>query len=125
MISLRSHGSTRKTEEFLARMKRLDLTSILSSYGVQGVNALRQATPVDTTLTASSWTYDIIRQKGLQTVAWHNTNTATGVNVAVILQYGHGTGTGGWVEGRDYINPVIRPLFDDLADAVWREVTNG
>jgi hypothetical protein len=104
--------------------KGLTLKS-LDKYGREGVTALASATPVETGKTASSWYYKIARDKGSITISFHNSNIQNGVPIAIILQYGHGTRNGGWVEGRDYINPAIQPLFDKLANNAWREVTNS
>lgn len=119
-----SSGSTRKTQAFLQQMQRPDLFSgALESLAQQGVNALAAATPVDTGLTATSWSYEIETKGSSTKITWSNSNTVNGVNVAVILQYGHGTGTGGFISGYDYINPAIQPIFDQIADEVWKKVT--
>lgn len=97
----------------------------LGKYGVEGVQALSQATPQDSGLTASSWSYEILKQNGNYTIVWINTNVHSGVSVAVLIQYGHGTGTGGYVQGRDYINPAIQPIFDRIANDVWKVVTTS
>jgi len=125
MIGYSSSGNFDKTDRFLVFLRSGKMFDSLNQYGRQGVDALRSATPIDSGLTASSWTYDIVRTRGTYSIVWSNTNTTTGVPVAVLIQYGHGTGTGGWVQGRDFINPVIRPLFDKIADKVWKEVKNG
>lgn len=124
MISITSSGSN-KTEVFLTKMLKGDLFNSLDRYGAMGVDALASATPKDSGLTASSWTYHVVKKKGFYSVVWNNTNTINGTPVAIILQYGHGTGTGGWVEGRDYINPAIQPIFDQMAEEVWKQVTSG
>ena len=124
MISVTS-SSSNKTEIFLTKMLKGDLFSSLERYGAMGVQALASATPKDSGLTASSWTYKVVKKKGFYSVIWNNTNTINGTPVAIILQYGHGTGTGGWVEGRDYINPAIQPIFDQMAEEVWKQVTSG
>jgi hypothetical protein len=103
-------------------MAKGDLFSGLDHYGRMGVDALARATPVDTGLTASSWAYRIRREKGRVGIEWYNTHTVSGVQVAILIQYGHGTGTGGYVSGRDYINPAMQPLFDQIADDVWKKV---
>lgn len=124
MISFRSRGDFKKTEKFLKRSLGRDYRAILEKYGQQGVLALTAATPIDTGLTAASWDYEIIQNKGSLSVVWSNSNVKEGYcNIAIILQYGHGTRNGGYVEGRDYINPALRPVFDALAEAAWREVT--
>lgn len=122
MISITSGGSTKNTDAFLSRILRGDLFTSLDGYAQQGVDALRQSTPEETGLTADSWSYEIERKGDNTTIWWTNTNVVSGFNVAIGLQYGHGTGTGGWVEGYDYINPALRPIFDEIADAVWKEV---
>ena len=110
-------------ESFIDRMLHGDVFSELDRYGALGVSALSRATPVDTGLTAQSWAYRIVRSRGRHTIEWYNTNTRDGLEVAILIQYGHGTGTGGYVAGRDYINPAIRPIFDQIADNVWKKVT--
>ena len=123
MISFRQKGDFSKLTKFLERKKKLTIVEVLERYGQEGVAALASATPVETGKTASSWFYEIKRDSGSTTISFHNSNIQNGVPIAIILQYGHGTGTGGWVEGRDYINPAIRPVFDKLANDAWREVT--
>jgi hypothetical protein len=122
MISFEQKGDFRNTEGFLARMKRLDLFRNLSKFGAAGVSALSAATPVDTGLAASSWSYKVETSRSSSSIAWYNSNKEGGVSVVILLQYGHGTGTGGYVRGRDFINPAIQPIFDKIADDVWREV---
>lgn len=122
MISITASGNTHNTDRFLQRMTSGDLYSGLDGQAKRGVDALRVATPRKSGVTADSWTYEIERSAGAVTIWWRNTNIVGGFNVAIGLQYGHGTGTGGWVEGYDYINPALRPLFDEIADAVWKEV---
>ena len=123
MIKFRQKGDFSNLTRFLERAKQKTYTSILDRYGKQGVEALSSATPVDTGLTAKSWYYKIENTKEGATLSFFNSNVQNGVPIAIILQYGHGTGTGGWVQGRDYINPVIRPIFDEIAKAAWKEVT--
>lgn len=125
MISFEVTGSYDKTERFLQRLKSGDIYASLDRYGAMGQAALASATPTDTGLTASSWTYEIRRGRGSAEIIWSNTNTINGFKVAIALQYGHGTGTGGYVSGRDYINPAIQPLMDQIAEAVWKEVTRA
>lgn len=122
MISIQSKGDFRKTTNFLGRMSSQDIFSSLDRYARIGVSALASATPVESGKTASSWGYEIIKKRGNWTITWTNSHINAGVPIAIILQYGHGTGTGGYVAGRDYINPAIRPVFDAIAEAVWREV---
>lgn len=123
MITFRSKGDFSKTANYLERIKESVKLSILDKYGNEGVAALSSATPSESGLTASSWGYEIKHEKGADSIVFTNTNINKGVPIAIILQYGHGTGTGGWVQGRDYINPAIQPIFDKLADEVWKEVT--
>jgi len=125
MFHLTSHGDFKKTTKFLDFMQSGDVFDNLDKYGRQGVDALSSATPRDTGETANSWNYQIGHTKGTYSISWFNTHKEGGVNIAVIIQYGHGTGTGGWVEGRDYINPAVRPLFDRIVNDIWRQVTNG
>lgn len=125
MIEISSSGSTDKTEKFLTTLTRGDIFATLDKYGQEGVNALATATPVDTGLTAESWTYEVVRDRSGWSIVWRNTNVVAGRPVAILLQYGHGTGTGGYVAGRDYINPVIRPLFDRIANDIWKVVTSA
>lgn len=122
-ISFSSTGSFRNTEAFLNRMSRNDIASVLNKYGSVGTAALRAATPVDSSLTANSWEHKVSKSARGWELYWDNQNGSGNVKVAVLLQYGHGTGTGGYVVGRDYINPAIQPVFDQIATAVWREVT--
>lgn len=121
MIGITSRGDFSKTEGFLAKILRGDIFRDLNNYGQQGVEALSRATPVDTGKTAMSWNYRVIRGRR-PGIEWFNTNTENGTSVAILIQYGHGTGTGGYVQGRDFINPAIRPIFDRIADDVWKKV---
>ena len=123
MITFRHKGDFSNLTKFLERAKEAARVGVLDKYGREGVAALASATPVDSGLTAASWYYTIENKKGSVTISFHNSNIQNGVPIAVILQYGHGTGTGGWVEGRDYINPAIQPIFDKIVDSAWREVT--
>lgn len=122
MISFSVGGNTANTDNFLSRILRGDLYSGLDQCGQRGVEALRAATPRDDGTTADSWEYEIVREGDLVTIWWKNTSVNGSFNVAIGLQYGHGTGQGGWIEGYDYINPALRPIFDEIADAVWKEV---
>lgn len=124
MIKFKHRGSFSKTEKFLNRIRGIEYLNILSRYGQEGVAALSAATPVESGATASSWTYEITHTPTSTTISWLNTNVNKGVNIALILQYGHGTGTGGFVRGRDYINPAMRPVFDRMAQQVWKEATS-
>ena len=123
MISFRQKGDFSKLNRYLERMKEVARLSILDKYGREGVAALSSATPVDSGETANSWSYEISHSNGSATITFNNSHINQGVPIAIILQYGHGTGTGGWVEGRDYINPAIQPIFDKIVDAAWKEVT--
>ena len=123
MLSFRQKGGFVKTDNFFNKLKNRSYLKLLERYGREGVAALSSATPVDTGLTASSWYYKIEHTGTSTTLAFCNSNIQNGVPIAIILQYGHGTRNGGWVEGRDYINPTIQPLFDKLASDAWREVT--
>ena len=118
-------GGFTKTERFLNRMKRREYLNVLDEFGRDGVQALRNATPVDSGATAEAWDYEIKRTSGYTEIVWTNSNINDGVPIAVILQYGHGTGTGGYVQGRDYINPAIRPIFDKIAEKAWKVVTSA
>lgn len=123
MITFRHKGDFSKTKRFLENSREASRLKILNKYGREGVAALASATPVDTGRTASSWTYEIVEKKGSVAITFRNTNIQNGVLVAILLQYGHGTHNGGWVEGLDYINPAIRPVFDRITNEAWREVT--
>ena len=123
MINIRQKGDFKKLTSFLEKAKAGFDIGILDKYGRKGVDALSSATPVDTGLTASSWFYKIENKNGVAKIEFHNSNIQNGVPIAVILQYGHGTRNGGYVVGRDYINPAIQPVFDELAKNAWKEVT--
>ena len=123
MISFRLKGDFDKLTSFLERAKEIVNLGTLNKYGREGVAALSSATPVDTGTTASSWYYRIDRRKNSVAITFHNSNIQNGTPIAIILQYGHATRNGGWVQGRDYINPAILPIFDKMVDAAWREVT--
>lgn len=123
MISFRQKGDFSKLTNFLERAKEVVKLGELDRYGREGVEALSSATPKDSGLTAESWYYEIVRGKGSVKISFHNSNINDGVPIAIILQYGHGTNNGGWVEGRDYINPAIQPVFDEIVNNAWKEVT--
>ena len=128
MVRITQKGEFKRITSYLEKSgKSLEIVGpILAKYGDRGVEALSAATPVDTGTTASMWRYEIKASSSGATLSFHNDNMGDGkypINIAIILQYGHGTGTGGWVEGRDYINPVIQPLFDEIANEAWKEVT--
>lgn len=122
IISVTQKGKFQKTDRFLHGIIGAHYARKLRHYGELGVRALAMATPEDSGKTKDSWQYEIVQEDGRLAVYWKNTNTNDGVNIAVILQYGHATRNGGWVEGTDYINPAIRPIFDDMAREAWREV---
>lgn len=122
MIKFTHRGNFDKMERFLRGYGKLNFKRLLESYGQEGVRALAAATPIDTGLTASSWSYQITISSSSFSISWTNSNVQDGVPIAIILQYGHGTGTGGYVQGRDYINPAIQPIFDKIADEIWEEV---
>lgn len=124
MIKLTSKGDYSKATGYLERLKEVAKISKLDHYGKMGVEALSGATPVDTGLTASSWNYEILRSRNGFTLRFNNTNIQNGCPIAIILQYGHGTRNGGYVSGRDYINPAIQPVFDEMAENLWKEVRN-
>ena len=123
MISFRQKGDFSKLDRYLERVKEAARLGVLDKYGREGVAALSSATPVDSGETANSWFYEIEHTNGSATITFYNSHIDNGFPVAIMLQYGHGTGTGGWVEGRDYINPAIQPIFDKIAEDAWREVT--
>lgn len=123
MIVISSKGSFQNTEKFLKRMSKGEIFRSLQKYGQEGVSALSSVTPTESGRTASSWDYEVRIRHGSASIVWKNTNTVKGTNIAIILQYGHGTGTGGYVQGRDYINPAIKPVMDRIANDVWKELT--
>ena len=123
MITFRQKGDFSKLTRYLERAKEVIKLGDLDKYGKEGVDALSSATPVDSGLTASSWYYKIENKNGSATISFYNSNVNNGVPIAIILQYGHGTNNGGWVEGRDYINPAILPIFEKIANDAWEEVT--
>lgn len=123
MISFRQKGDFSNLTRYFERVKEAAKVGILNKYGRAGVDVLSAATPIESGLTANSWFYEIEHNSESATISYHNSHINKGVPIAIILQYGHGTGTGGWVQGRDYINPAIQPLFDKIANEAWREVT--
>ena len=123
MISFRQKGDFSKLTSFLEKAKESVKIGDLDKYGREGVAALSSATPIDSGKTANSWNYEITNKNGSVTISFNNSNIQNGVPIAIILQYGHGTRNGGWVQGRDYINPAIQPVFDEIVDKAWREVT--
>lgn len=122
MVVIKHRGNFNNTERFLKKAQQLDLRAKLDSYGKEGVRALAASTPIDSGLTASSWGYEIQINKGSISLSWTNSNVVNGVPIAIILQYGHGTRNGGYVQGRDYINPAIQPIFNKISEEIWREV---
>lgn len=126
MISFKHSGDFKNTDNFLKRLTNTDdkIRRVLSRYGNQGVAALASATPIDSGLTASSWGYEIVSSGKKHTIYWTNSNLVNGIPVAVLIQYGHATGNGGYVQGQDFINPILKPIFEKIANDAWREVTN-
>lgn len=122
MIGITQKGNWSKTRKWLEAVERMNVTGVLDKYGQLGVEALSQATPVDTGLAASSWNYEIKKENGNIIIQWNNTDIEGGYNVAILLQYGHGTNRGVFVRGIDYINPAMRPVMDSLANELWKEV---
>ena len=118
-------GSFDRTEKFLKAMSVLDVSGVLNKYAAKGTAALRENTPIDSGVTAASWSHRVEKIGGGYRIVWSNSHSIRGTNIAIILQYGHGTGTGGYVEGRDYINPAMRPIIDQIADEVWKVVTRA
>ena len=125
MITFKQKGDFKRLSGYFERVKEVVKLGTLDKYGKEGVSALQNATPVDSGTTADSWYYEIERSNGSVSIIFKNSNINEGVPIAIILQYGHGTGTGGWVEGVDYINPAIRPIFEKIAEEAWREVKNA
>lgn len=123
MVVISHKGDFNKTEKFLKGYSKSIILKHLDRYGREGVEALSSATPVDTGLTAASWDYEIHIDKDSYAIVWTNSNVVDGVPIAIILQYGHGTKNGGYVQGIDYINPAIRPIFDKISNDVWKEIT--
>lgn len=124
IISVTQKGNFHKTDRFLHGLIELHYTRKLEKYGQRGVEALRAATPVDTGKTADSWSYEIVEQNGRTAIYWRNSNVVNGIPIAIILRYGHGTRNGGFVEGINYIEPAIRPIFEQMAKEVWKEVVS-
>lgn len=122
MITFKVSGDYSKTTKYLKKIKSMYKSGVLDEYGRKGVVALSEATPVESGETASSWSYDIIQNRSGIRIVWSNDNVVGGCNVAVLLQYGHATRNGGWVEGIDYINPTMQPIFEEIAECAWREV---
>lgn len=125
MITFQTSGSFQNTDKFLGHLLNPSVTEILDRYGKEGVALLANATPSETGLTAASWGYEVKKGRGFYAINWYNTNVVNGTPIAILIQYGHGTGTGGYVQGRDYINPTLRPLFDKISEDVWKAVTSA
>lgn len=123
VLNFRQKGDFSKLTSYLIKAKKPDIIRNLNQYGKEGVAALASATPVDTGLTANSWYYEIEDKSGRVSITFYNSNIQNGIPIAIILQYGHATRNGGWVQGRDYINPAIQPIFDKIATKAWKEVT--
>ena len=124
MLVIKSKGSFKNTFGFFKKLQSKRIYNSLDKYGREGVAALAAATPVNTGKTASSWSYEIVEKKDIISIVWKNSNVVDGVPIAIIIQYGHATSTGGYVQGVDYINPALQPIFDKIAKNVWKEVTN-
>lgn len=124
-ISVKSTGDLKLTERFLTNVSKLDFRSILASLAEQGVKALAAGTPRDSNLAANSWSYKISGGRDRVTITWINTDVESGFPVAIMLQYGYGTGTGGYVQGRDYINPAMKPIFDQIAQKIAKAVSSA
>lgn len=125
MVIVKQKGDFSKTEKFLNTISKKLYYRNLQKYAEQGVAALASATPIDSGTTANSWDYEIRQTKNSVSIYWTNSNVNKGVPIAIIIQYGHGTRNGGYVQGRDYINPAMRPIFDKIAENVWKEVTSS
>lgn len=123
MITFTEKGSFKNTERYLNRLKSAELFAVLNKYGSLGVAVLSNATPRETGLTSGSWSYTIVQRPGYYSIRWHNSYNVNGTPLVILLQYGHGTGTGGYVQGRDFINPAIRPIFEQMLAEAMREVS--
>jgi len=124
-ISLSDSGGFKKTEQFLRSLQKLPIEKLVEPQAQRGVRALSAATPIDSSRAATSWGYDIKKTANAVTITWTNSDVEGGFPVVIMLQYGHGTGTGGYVQGIDFINPAIRPIFDQIAETVWKAVTSA
>lgn len=123
MIKFRQSGNFKNAEKFLSGSKRIEFRQILSRYGNEGVSALELATPKDSGITAGSWSFKISQRRNGFGISWFNDNVKEGVPIIILLQYGHGTRGGTFVEGRDIVNPAIKPIFDKIAEDIWKEVS--
>lgn len=124
MISIKHSGSFGKTEKFLKKASAFPIIGIMDKYGREGVAALSSATPMDSGLTAGSWAYEIHRSRSSVSLVFTNSNLRDGIPIAILIQYGHGTSTGGYIQGLDYINPALKPIFTKMSEDIWKEVTN-
>lgn len=125
MIIIESKGDFKNTEKFLRKISKGDIFRSLDKYGQEGVAALSAATPAESGATAAAWSYEVTKGRGQYSISWTNGHIVGGVPVVILLQYGHGTGTGGYVQGRDFINPALKPIFDRIASDVWKAVTSA
>ena len=125
MITFSSRGDFKNLEKFLSRMSKGEIFRVLDGFGRQGVDALASSTPVDSGVTAQSWIYEVTKSANTYSISWKNSHIVDGRPIVILLQYGHGTGTGGYVQGRDFINPAIKPIFDKIAESVWKAVTSA
>lgn len=123
MLGVTTSGSFKNTDAFFKRMQSSDIQKTVKKYGVKGMDALSNATPEDTGETAKSWKYEVTKKPGEITIGWHNTHEEKGLPIAILVQYGHATRDGGYIPGRDFVNPAMRPVFDQISDEVWRQVT--
>lgn len=126
-VSFSINGPFTKTEAWLKKLQKLNqhILSVMKAQGAVGAKALASATPTDSGLAAGSWNYVVAGGGGKYTLTWTNSDVESGFPVAIMLQYGYGTGTGGYVQGQDYINPALRPIFDQIANEVWKAVTSA
>ena len=125
MITFSSRGDFKNLERFLKKMSKGEIFRELNKFGRQGVDALSSATPTQSGQTAASWSYEVSNSRGGWSISWTNSHIVDGRPIVILLQYGHGTGTGGYVQGRDFINPAIKPVFDQIAESVWKAVTSA
>lgn len=125
MIGFKTKGSFKHIERFIKDVVSKKYLSPLDRCGLKGVRALAEATPKDTGVTAASWDYEIHNSDGKTVIYWTNDNFNRDCNIAILIQYGHGTGRGVYVQGVDYINPALKPVFDEIAEEVWKEVTKS
>lgn len=124
MIRIKNRGNFNNTDRFFKKASGIDVRKVLEKYGKAGVDALSSFTPVETGKTAAAWSYEITRTSSGYSIVWKNSNVNNGVNIALILQYGHGTRNGGYVEGVDYINPALQPIFEGMSNEIWKEVAS-